>query len=127
MSYTMLLARRCSPVRGAFLLEGLIALFLAFTVGFALTTSLLQTRKLLRAGQDDSLALDVMGYVFRQASVYPFPDKGDLEAGGRHFHWTATRRVQPGGWLELEATVFWKDSYDRPRSVNHIRSFRDIP
>ena len=105
------------------LLEGIIALSLVFTVGFALSESLLQARKLLKHGQDSALALEVLETALAKAHLDPQTSKGLTRVAKTAYEWKALRRKQTG-LEEIEVTVFWRDDKNRPQQVSNLRCYR---
>ena len=110
--------------KGGILLEGLVALSIAFTVGFALSTSLLGARKFLSQGQDDRHAIDILTSALAETHDNPSHKEGQVTVEGRNFEWKAVRRKQVG-FQEIEVTVFWKDPQERTHQVSNSRVYRD--
>ncbi|MBS2040817.1 hypothetical protein JST97_37870 [bacterium] len=110
--------------KGGILLEGIVALSIAFTVGFALSGSLLNARKFLSQGQDTNQALDVLTVALAEAHTDLSKNSGQASVDGRTFDWKAVRR-RGTGFTEIEVTVFWKDSQSRPHQVSNARIYRE--
>lgn len=107
-------------VRGGLLLEGIVALAVAFTVGFALSGSLLNARKLLTQGQEAQLAQDVLQIALVQARTQT---TGSQTLNGHVFNWKAVQRQQPA-FTEVEVTVFWVDNRQRSHQLSNSRIYR---
>ena len=105
---------------GGLLLEGIIALAVAFTVGFALSGSLLNARKLLTQGQEANLAQEVLQTALVQGRSQA---TGSQTWNGCVFNWKAVRRENPA-FTEVEATVFWVDNRQRNHQLSNVRVFR---
>ena len=108
------------PVKGGLLLEGIIALAVAFTVGFALSGSLLNARKLLSQGQEANLAQDVLQIALVQARTQT---TGSQVVDGHTFNWKAVRREDPA-FTVVEVTVFWVDARQRTHQLSNARIYR---
>ena len=110
--------------RGGMPLEGIIALAIAYTVGFALSGCLLSARRLLIQGQDDRHALCVMEVALQAAHQNPRLNSGQMTLAQRDFDWKAARRAGQG-FREIEVTVFWKDEHQKLHHVSNARIFRE--